>query len=191
MGSFCAKWNTEEEDLLNKDLLRTHFLAVRRDISTERRKKASEDCLIDLKAILAPFQKILSFHSVKSEIDLLPLNTFLLSEERLYIASHKLEIFQVRNLSLDLQEAGKGFFEPNPFRCKSISLEEIDAILVPALAFDLEGRRLGYGKGHYDQILSKISPHVLTIGVAFQEQLSKEPLPEESHDQRVLEVRLF
>lgn len=52
-------------------------------------------------------------------------------------------------------------------------------LLVPLLAFDRRGNRLGYGKGHYDRYLSQHTP--LTIGLGFQEQLVT-VVPTQKHD---------
>ena len=55
-------------------------------------------------------------------------------------------------------------------------------ILVPGVAFDLHGRRLGRGKGFYDQLLAGVRG--TTCGVAFDVQVVRE-LPQEPHDARV------
>ena len=59
-----------------------------------------------------------------------------------------------------------------------------DIFLIPMLAFDMQGYRLGYGGGYYDKTIAyyQCSKHVTTIGVAFEEQKSLLPLPREDHD---------
>jgi len=57
-----------------------------------------------------------------------------------------------------------------------ISPEKIDLVLVPLLAFDDSGNRLGYGKGFYDRFLSKCRPDVLSIGLSWFE--AEQTLPE-------------
>ena len=59
--------------------------------------------------------------------------------------------------------------------------EDIDVILVPGLAFDCQGNRLGYGKGYYDQYLPQLSEKALTIGVSYDECLY-DNIPAEQHD---------
>ena len=54
-----------------------------------------------------------------------------------------------------------------------------DLILVPGVAFDLHGRRLGRGKGFYDQLLAAVRG--TTCGVAFEQQMVRE-VPVEPHD---------
>ncbi len=68
---------------------------------------------------------------------------------------------------------------PWPFRDASQSL-----ILIPGLAFDLQGGRLGRGKGFYDRFLSSLSSQVLLWGVGWQESLVDE-VPLEGHDKRL------
>ena len=63
-----------------------------------------------------------------------------------------------------------------------VSLNRLDFILVPGVAFDLHGRRLGRGRGYYDILLAKVRG--TTCGVAFDEQIVRE-VPVEPHDSDV------
>ncbi len=74
-----------------------------------------------------------------------------------------------------------GALEPDA-GCPAIPLNQLDLILVPGVAFDLAGRRLGRGKGFYDRLLAEVCGH--KCGVAFDIQLVA-ALPEEPHDVRV------
>ncbi len=68
-------------------------------------------------------------------------------------------------------EIGPGQFgirEPRP-GCPEIPLERLGLILVPGVAFDLRGGRLGRGRGFYDRLLPEI--HGIKCGVAFDEQM--------------------
>ena len=62
-----------------------------------------------------------------------------------------------------------------------------DVVIVPLLAFDRRGNRLGYGGGHYDRILAslKAQKDVRAIGYAYAEQACLFPLPREDHDIRL------
>jgi len=66
---------------------------------------------------------------------------------------------------------------------KVCAISKIDVFLVPGLAFDRAGRRLGRGGGHYDKALAEARG--LKIGLAGSHQISNEALPEESHDVRM------
>ena len=58
---------------------------------------------------------------------------------------------------------------------------EIDAVVVPGLAFTVDGARMGRGKGYYDKYLSQSDFSALKIGVCYREQMVPE-IPLESHD---------
>jgi 5-formyltetrahydrofolate cyclo-ligase len=59
--------------------------------------------------------------------------------------------------------------------------EEIDLALVPGLAFDLRGHRLGFGKGFYDRVLPLLKKTVLTVGLGYSFQIVDQ-VPNEPHD---------
>lgn len=67
---------------------------------------------------------------------------------------------------------------------KSAQANALDAILVPGLAFDLDGNRLGQGGGWYDRALAE-GQNSLKIGVAFDCQVQETHIPHESHDQKM------
>lgn len=78
----------------------------------------------------------------------------------------------------DLKPGTFGILEPcEPTKPKHP--EEIDLIIVPGLAFDEHGHRIGYGKGHYDRLLKVVKG--FKVGLAFQEQMI-EKVPNEEHD---------
>ena len=68
-----------------------------------------------------------------------------------------------------------------------VPLDAVDLVLVPGLAFDITGARLGYGKGFYDRFLAQLAMGdraVPTFGVTLDE-LVYETLPTDPHDMRV------
>jgi 5-formyltetrahydrofolate cyclo-ligase len=65
-----------------------------------------------------------------------------------------------------------------------IPVHEIDVLLVPGLAFDRSGRRLGNGAGHYDRVLASARSDAVTIGIAPDPRLVDE-VPTDDHDQLV------
>jgi 5-formyltetrahydrofolate cyclo-ligase len=85
---------------------------------------------------------------------------------------------EVRDLGLDLNAGHFGIREPAD-HCAPFSLKWLDLILVPGVAFDLDGRRLGRGKGFYDQLLAGLRG--VMCGVAFDQQIVRE-VPVTSHD---------
>jgi 5-formyltetrahydrofolate cyclo-ligase len=63
------------------------------------------------------------------------------------------------------------FGMPEPVAGEDIPPLEVDALVIPGLAFDREGFRLGYGGGFYDRYLRRTRPDALGIGICFPEQL--------------------
>jgi len=68
-----------------------------------------------------------------------------------------------------------------PVSDEIVPMEQMAAVIVPGLAFDREGRRLGRGGGFYDRFLGNLPPEVLRIGVCFDEQIIK-AVPIDGHD---------
>lgn len=62
---------------------------------------------------------------------------------------------------------------PEPVNGLEVPVDKIDVVFVPLLAFDLNGNRVGYGKGFYDKFLSKCNPEVIKIGLSFFEAEEK------------------
>lgn len=62
--------------------------------------------------------------------------------------------------------------------------DELDAVIVPAVAFDPRGNRLGHGGGHYDRLLGDLPVRVRRVGVAFSCQIVPS-VPVEPHDEAV------
>ena len=62
---------------------------------------------------------------------------------------------------------------PEPEEGEQIEPDEIDVVLVPLLAFDKNGYRVGYGKGYYDRFLKKCKEDVITIGFSYFEAVDK------------------
>jgi len=80
----------------------------------------------------------------------------------------------------DLEERGRGFLEPPP-TAPIARPGDLDWVVVPALAADARGHRLGYGSGFYDATLADVAPPAQTAIVVYDFQLLAE-VPTEAHD---------
>lgn len=74
-----------------------------------------------------------------------------------------------------------GLREPAVDAARPVAVDAIDAFVLPGLAFDRAGGRVGWGKGHYDATLAAARADALAIGLAFECQVV-ERVPHESHD---------
>jgi 5-formyltetrahydrofolate cyclo-ligase len=79
-----------------------------------------------------------------------------------------------------LERHAFGFSQPAA-DAPTVSLDEIDVVLVPGLCFDAHGGRLGYGRGLYDRLLREVSASTRTVGVT-RDALVVPRLPIETHD---------
>lgn len=101
---------------------------------------------------------------------------------------HTLVLHQVTDLRSQLVPGYRSIPEPNPELCPVISPESVEALLIPGLAFDDRGTRLGRGRGHYDRLLDLVPYRALRIAIGYDWQLlgaGVAPLPRETHDQIV------
>ena len=64
-------------------------------------------------------------------------------------------------------------------------MRKVEALLIPALAVDCDGRRLGQGGGWYDRMLPLRAPDTHTFAIIHPEELVAGPLPVEEHDESV------
>lgn len=96
----------------------------------------------------------------------------------------------------DLVTGPFGIPEPGAF-CPLVAREELDLVLVPGVAYDVKGYRLGYGGGYYDRFLPGLRPNAVTVGLAYDFQVVSTIYPE-AHDwpvtfviteKRVIELR--
>ena len=71
--------------------------------------------------------------------------------------------------------------EPKPEYSPVIDIKELDVVIVPAVAYDKDCYRLGYGGGFYDRFLENLREDAITIGIAFDLQIFDE-IPKEAHD---------
>lgn len=89
--------------------------------------------------------------------------------------------YEVLDISEDVSPGMFGIREPRPDKCRLISPAEIDLVLVPGVAFDNKGNRIGYGRGYYDRFLPQLKKNCFVIGLAFSCQLV-EKIEVEAHD---------
>jgi 5-formyltetrahydrofolate cyclo-ligase len=155
-------------------------------ISPTVRLAESLDLCARLEPQLQSAQAILFFAPLPDELDVWPLLEKSLRSKICALpafdaATQNYSARVVKNLELDVAPGKFGVREPKP-TCDVIPLGKFDLVLVPGIAFDLRGNRLGRGQGFYDRILSEASG--VKCGVAYDIQML-EKIPTEAHDVKV------
>lgn len=97
------------------------------------------------------------------------------------VKERKLIPCQITNLSNDIQIGAYGIREPKKDSSHEINTSDIDIVIVPAVAYDKNCYRLGYGGGFYDRFLENLRDDAITIGIAFDIQIFDD-VPKEPHD---------
>lgn len=173
-----------------KSQLRAEYLARRRAIPPEAWREKSDQIAARLLALpeVDAATRILCYVSGKdNEVDTLPLIKRFLADGKSVgvprsLPGGRLE-WRVLSSLEQLSPGAFGIPEPSPSLTPLYeSPKTADICLVPGIAWDKSGYRIGYGKGFYDRFLSYFIG--LSLGLAFDAQVTHE-LPRESHDRPV------
>ena len=127
------------------------------------------------------FDAVMLYLSMRSEVE-----TDTLLEKLLHAGKHicapVVDTDQNRLIPRRIKEAETalvrhryGMLEPNT-ACPIFPISQLQLIVVPGIAFDCKGYRLGYGKGFYDRFLASC-PHAIPIGLAYQIQVVENTFP--------------
>ena len=93
----------------------------------------------------------------------------------------KLIPFKITNLKDGINIGSYGIREPKQNPYNELNVEDIDILIVPAVAYDKNCYRLGYGGGFYDRFIECLREDAITIGIAFDLQVF-DYIPKENHD---------
>ncbi len=91
---------------------------------------------------------------------------------------------KIDSMKTDLIIGAQGRLEPDPSKCKRVPIDCIDIAIVPGLAFDEKGGRVGIGDGYYDRLMPKLPITTRKVALAFEKQIIQH-VPMESHDKYV------
>jgi 5-formyltetrahydrofolate cyclo-ligase len=96
---------------------------------------------------------------------------------------NRLELYEIKGMT-ELKGGYMGIPEPSLTKDRLMDVNDIDAMIIPGVGFDLSGNRLGYGGGYYDILLAKLTKRIPLIALAYEEQIV-ESIPPEPYDRKV------
>jgi 5-formyltetrahydrofolate cyclo-ligase len=161
---------------LKKAALRKQIRDARQIISPAARNAMSAQIRDRLKeqTIWKNAGSVLFFAPLPDELDVWPLLEDTLAGKKIAAlprfdsASNSYVACRVKNLRSEIVTGQFGIREPGA-NCVEIPLNRLDLVLVPGVAFDLQGRRLGRGRGFYDRLLADVRG--VKCGITFDEQV--------------------
>ncbi len=174
---------------LEKRSLRSRIIALRDEMAAIQRAAASSAICAKLAALpdFVAARRVLLTLPFGSEPDTRPLVEHALAagkEVLLPRVDHEarmLDLHRVADLLHDIAPGRWSIPEPRPERCLRAAPETVDWVLVPGVAFDVQGGRLGYGGGFYDRLLPLLRTGVPRVAAAFALQMVGR-VPRGKHD---------
>ena len=175
---------------MNKSEIRKRIISLRNSLTEEELKKANN--IITDKVINSDFYKnaksifiYISFGSEVNTIDII--NNALKCNKEIYVPKTnkmKKEMEAIRIHNLDNMSVDKwGILEPNNVDENLIGTK-FDLIIMPGVAFDKGGNRIGYGGGYYDKYISKYQHKTTLLALAYNIQIV-ESIESDEHDIKV------
>ena len=171
--------------IMDKKLLRKQYRDLRKTIEADVRAdwdKAIFDILVDLPQVSGarcPFVYLSNLYEVNTR----PLVAWLCEQTKMVLCPSPDKMALPHDglhsaCVLDAQ-VDSGGLEPEA------SIEDIDVIIVPGIAWDRQGYRVGYGGGYFDRLLAIARPDCVKVGLAYGIQVVDGAVPREPWDERV------
>jgi 5-formyltetrahydrofolate cyclo-ligase len=175
-----------EQLLLDKKKTRQRVLQQRRAFSATEKTPAEQRMLKFLQSwdVFRQAKTIHIFISKTDEPDTSPIIESAWESGKTVavpcVVPESFELFHSQLKSFeDLSSGALGVLEPSPEGRIAMNPESFDLVIIPGVAFDRQGGRLGYGKGYYDRFLEQTTAFRLALAFNFQ---VLEKVPTEKHD---------
>lgn len=86
-------------------------------------------------------------------------------------AKNAFKLYKISDYDKDLVLNANDILEPNPERCKKIALDDVDIAIIPGLAFDDKGGRVGFGNNYYAKLIAKLPETCRKVALAYEDQI--------------------
>ena len=97
---------------------------------------------------------------------------------------YEMKLMKIDNLDTDLTIGPRKTLEPDPNQCNIVPIECIDIAIIPGVAFDEKGGRIGSGDGYYDRLIPKLPITTRKVALTFEDQIVPQ-IQMEAHDRHV------
>ncbi|RKU24135.1 5-formyltetrahydrofolate cyclo-ligase [Candidatus Poribacteria bacterium] len=169
---------------MERERVRAEVLRQRDELAPELRAVSSQQIADAVASWIKNegFDTIMLYFSMRSEVETDGLLERLLHTGKQICApvvdtdQHRLIPRRIQESKTALVRHRYGMLEPN-LTCPFMPITELQLIIVPGIAFDRKGYRLGYGKGFYDRFLAECA-HAIPIGLAYQIQVVEDTFPQ-------------
>ena len=170
---------------LEKNKIRQEILKTRNNLSTEEVEKKSDLIIQNLEKFIKNAENIMIFMDMKNEVRITKLME-LYPEKSFFIP--KITDSKNREMKINKYEENElvlhkfGYYESSSSDFYNENI--LDIVIVPAVVFDLEKNRIGFGGGYYDTFLKKVrrgNKKAIFIGVCYDFQVV-DKIPREEHD---------
>ena len=160
----------------NKSELRNTYSLKRKNLSDYQINKRSiliSKKLLDIPIWDKEFYHIFLTSKKNNEIETKFILSMLAQKNKKVVVPRLIDLNNLEHILLTkqtiLKENSYGIPEPQKYNNKIIFPQELDVIIVPLYIFDLNGNRVGYGKGYYDRFLKDCRDDVIKIGISLFE----------------------
>ena len=96
----------------------------------------------------------------------------------------EMKLMKIDNIDTDLILGPRNILEPDPNQCNIVPIECIDIAIIPGVAFDEKGGRIGSGDGYYDRLIPKLPITTRKVALTFEDQIVPQ-IQMEAHDRHV------
>ena len=94
---------------------------------------------------------------------------------------YRMRLFKVDDIEANMTLGPRNIMEPDSERCKLIPIERIDIAIIPGVALDEKGGRIGSGEGYYDRFIGKLPITTRKVALSLECQIVQQ-VPMEAHD---------